>query len=388
MSLLFTSNPVSRLYPDLCVENRQLGFVVSTAGIGKSTLCTLIGLDALLADFKVLHISLNSPQRHLRMRYEQTLEHLLHSEEETETLEVRKSIEGNRLLHSILQKDCSLDDIKAKVQLFSELLDFQPDVLIVDGLTETWTADTIQSWVAGLSSENCMTWITTDSQPEQKHYVLTLEDHISGVMLSSHDEQLMLTRQTLLCSPLSSQRLNPTDVTIFSGGTMGAESQFGAYAEQYGVREVNFTFEGHEQKRTVATSVLSSKELSVGATSLSYVSKVLNRNWKRSETLQKVVQVLWHIVSHADQVFVVGVIQPDGTVHGGTGWSVELAKRWHKPVWVFDQAKEDWFQWNGGSWVQDTPTITSRNIAGSGTRFLNHQGKQAIKSLFARSFSQ
>ena len=29
-------------------------------------------------------------------------------------------------------------------------------------------------------------------------------------------------------------------------------------------------------------------------------------------------------------------IQPDGTVHGGTGWSVELAKRWYKPIWVFD----------------------------------------------------
>jgi hypothetical protein len=388
MSLLFTSNPVSRLYPDLCVESRQLGFVVSTVGMGKSTLCTLIGLDALLADFKVLHISLNSPQRHLRMRYEQTLEHLLYSEDETETIDVRKSIESNRLLHSILQQECSLQDIKTKVQLFTDLLDFQPDVLIIDGLSENWTAETIELWTKGLESENCMTWITTEKPPEQERYVLTLEDHISGIMLRSHDEQLMLTRQTLLCIPLSSKTLNPTDVTIFSGGTMGAEAQFGTYAEQYGVREVNFTFEGHQQKRTVATSILSAKELSVGATSLSYVSKVLNRNWKRSETLQKVVQVLWHIVSHADQVFVVGVIQPDGTVHGGTGWSVELAKRWHKPVWVFDQDKEDWFQWNGRTWISDTPIITSRNIAGSGTRFLNHQGKIAIKQLFERSFVQ
>ena len=169
---------------------------------------------------------------------------------------------------------------------------------------------------------------------------------------------------------------------------MGAEAYFGEMAAQFGIREINFTFEGHEQKRSVNASVLSAKELNVGATSLSYVSRVLNRTWTRTENLQKVVQVLWHIVSHADQIFVVGTIQPDNTVHGGTGWSVELAKRWHKPVWVFDQSKDAWFHWTGTNWLPDTPRITSRNIAGSGTRFLNHAGKQAIVNLFRDSFNQ
>ena len=90
--------------------------------------------------------------------------------------------------------------------------------------------------------------------------------------------------------------------------------------------------------------------------------------------------------SKTEQVFVVGTIQPDNTVHGGTGWSVELAKRWHKPVWVYDQSKEGWFQWDGTDWMLDKPLITSRNIAGSGTRFINQKGKEAIEDLYRRSF--
>lgn len=386
MSTLFTSNPVSRLYPDLCIEKGQLGFVVSTAGIGKSTLCTLIGLDALLADFTVLHISLKAPQQHVRMRYEQSLQHILTSECVKETVEIRKSVEGNRLLHSILQQTCTAQDILEKVQLFQGLLDFHPDVLIIDGLSEKWDNDRLQKWKDALKPIECMTWITCQSKPPSAHRLLHLKDHTSGIELSTNTEHLILNRQTLLCEPLSSHRLNASDITLFSGGTMGAEACFGEYANKFGLREINFTFEGHEQKRTVGSQVLSPKELTVGATSLSYVSNVLNRNWQSRETLQKVVQVLWHIVSHAEQVFVVGTIQPDNTVHGGTGWSVELAKRWHKPVWVYDQSKENWFQWDGTGWVLDIPLITSRNIAGSGTRFINQRGKQAIEELYRRSF--
>ena len=133
---------------------------------------------------------------------------------------------------------------------------------------------------------------------------------------------------------------------------------------------------------------MNDRELASGSVSLAYVSKRLHRHWDRTPLLRKVLQVLWHVVSHADQVFIVGIIQQDDTVHGGTGWSVELARRWKKPVWVFDQEKEDWFHWNGDSWITDLPVISSPNIAGSGTRFLNEAGKHAIKDLFSRSFSE
>ena len=82
----------------------------------------------------------------------------------------------------------------------------------------------------------------------------------------------------------------------------------------------------------------------------------------------------------------VGVIQPDGTVHGGTGWSVELARRWNKQAWVFDQTHEAWYRWTGREWSKGIPVIETPTFAGTGTRFLNEAGKNAIRELFERSF--
>ena len=91
---------------------------------------------------------------------------------------------------------------------------------------------------------------------------------------------------------------------MYSGGAMGAEAYFGECAARWGSSETNFTFNGHNQKRTNNRRVLSDRELAAGAVSLVYVSHRLHRHWEKTPLLRKVLQVLWHVVSHADQIFV------------------------------------------------------------------------------------
>jgi hypothetical protein len=59
---------------------------------------------------------------------------------------------------------------------------------------------------------------------------------------------------------------------------------------------------------------------------------------------------------------------------------------------VFDQKKNNWFTWNKLEWIKckkgDEPVIGHTHFTGTGTRFLEGNGKKAIKELFARSFSQ
>jgi len=82
-------------------------------------------------------------------------------------------------------------------------------------------------------------------------------------------------------------------------------------------------------------------------------------------------------------------VQADGTVRGGTGWAVELARQWHKPVYVFDQEKGGWVCWKDGAWASaGDPVIAERRFCGTGTRSLTASGKQAIRELFTRSFGQ
>lgn len=176
------------------------------------------------------------------------------------------------------------------------------------------------------------------------------------------------------------------DFTLFSGGASGAESEFGNQAELAGMEEVNFTFEGHQTQRTRGVRSLTQKELLQGDVSLSYVSKLMNRSYKRAPLLKKVLQSIWHQINSAEEVFVVGTIQEDKTVKGGTGWGAEFAKLCNKPLYVFDQEKKNWFQWTSDNWEKAEPKITKKRFAGTGTRFLNEEGKAAISELFRNSF--
>ena len=183
--------------------------------------------------------------------------------------------------------------------------------------------------------------------------------------------------------------MNPTDCILFSGGAAGAEAAFGACAESYGVEEVNFTFEGHQIERRRGVRVLNHEELLAGDVSLEYVSRIMRRRYTEGATLRKVLQTLWYQVNNGQQIFVIGTIQPDETVRGGTGWGAEFAKLCNKSLYVFDQVRDGWFRWTGSSWqsADDAPpTITHAHFTGTGTRTLQDNAKRSIEQLFARSF--
>jgi len=176
---------------------------------------------------------------------------------------------------------------------------------------------------------------------------------------------------------------------LFSGGMKGAEAAFGTCAEKFDVEEVNFTFEGHPTERHRGIRVLNHEELRTGDVSLEYVSKLMHRKYHDAPTIRKVLQTLWYQVNSGQEIYVVGAILPDDTVRGGTGWGAEFAKLCNKPLFVFDQEKNGWFEWRGDGWekMKAGPTITHPHFTGTGTRNLSANAKSAIDSLFTRSFS-
>ena len=177
------------------------------------------------------------------------------------------------------------------------------------------------------------------------------------------------------------------DCILFSGAANGAEAAFGAAAERHGIAEVNFTFEGHNDARTRGIRVLTAPELKQGDVSLTYVSRLMHREFRDTRLFRRVLQSIWHQVNSGFEVFVVGRILEDDTVKGGTGWGAEFAKLCNKPLYVFDQPRARWFRWTGDEWAEATnPIITQPRFTGTGTRFLDKNGAEAIDQLFERSF--
>ncbi|MDH3745751.1 MAG: hypothetical protein OES47_11690 [Acidobacteriota bacterium] len=180
--------------------------------------------------------------------------------------------------------------------------------------------------------------------------------------------------------------MNSKQTRLYCGGHKGAEAEFGRAAKRREIPETTFTFEGHLMEHSGEIQLLDDAALSRGDVSMDFVFANLGRRFHRSHGIRRVIQSMFHVVTNGDSVFAIGWIQPDGHVKGGTGWGVELAKFFNRPVSVFDQEKEHWYTWTGGRWQESEPTIPAGPFSATGTRNLTDAGRAAIHDLFERSF--
>jgi hypothetical protein len=388
----------------------QLGGVFARAGVGKSAFLIHVALTHALRGTPVLHVSLTDGHARVRSMYDEILTEVANSAHVPDRARFQVEVERNRQIHSCLDGMFAPTQLGALLETVREVLHFRPTVVLVDGID---AADfSASDWRDVAQDSGVRLWFAVrthrDGGPQANDLADAFDTAVvltpTGADVSLHvlragsqpfaqpealhlDPVTMMVRPEDVREPATTPPSPPARLcTLFSGGATGAEASFGEHAEKHGVREVNFTFEGHNQVRTEGAVVLDDRELAAGDVSLIYVAHRLHRHWDKTETLRRVLQTQWHVVSHASQVFVVGTIRPDGTVHGGTGWSVELARRWNKRVWVFDQEHSGWFTWSGSAWTAGVPVIESPDFAGTGTRFLNDAGRAAITALFARSF--
>jgi hypothetical protein len=382
----------------------QVAVVFAPAGVGKTALLVHAALAANLAGQRVLHVAVEATVDHVRAHYDQA-----HALLDLDPADVLKA-ERHRMIHSHLDPAFSVDKLAAHLTILADVAQFEPDLVVVDGLAPGTARESIAALVALAAQRAIPLWLTMRLDPGAEIPAEIRDAGTVGIQLTPASNgapvgamrlsllrkgvetplDLVLTKDGALVpadqagGPVP---LDPTAVTMHTGGAKGSEAAFGALAEQYGLSEVAFTFPGHKQERTVGRLELSPRELAAGDVSLVYVSRRLNRTYSTEGTLlRKVLQTLWHMVSRSQKVFVVGAIQDDGTVVGGTGWSVELARMWNKELWVYDQEQRGWFTWDGHRWEPGETTIDAVHVCGTGTRMLEPHGQAALEDLFARSF--
>jgi len=387
----------------------HVGVVASERGVGKTLLLVQIALDDLMRDRRVLHVSREHAVDHVRAYYSEAFGDLCALSALEEPAAVGLEIERHRLILSLMSQGggrAPTDRILEAVRFARDVAHFEPDVVIVDGFDVARDREAVAALGALARDRQLELWLSADAPPAEP--IASLVDvvvHLSasqGVvrlrLLKDHgnrdlaDLHLRLDPQTMRVIDEdvrpSDRPPNPRRYRLISGGGKGAEAAFGACAERWGMDEVNYTFAGHRLlERTRGVVVLDDAELSRGDASLVYVGRRLHRALDEIPLARSVLQTIWHQIASASQVFVVGAVQDDDTVRGGTGWGAELARIWNKPLFVFDQNKGAWLRWNGAAWEPaGQPVITSASFAGIGTQHLTEQGRRAIEDLFRRSF--
>jgi KaiC/GvpD/RAD55 family RecA-like ATPase len=401
----------------------NLGVVMARAGVGKTACLVQIGLDDLMRDRPVLHLALAQTVEHVQSWYDALFNDLAMQNDLDDQEAVRARLASQRVIHSFADHELWPERLEKTVEMFKKHIDFNPAAILVDGYD--WAAHTVTENAAMIGAFKAYAkmlgaelWMTAQTHREATGlhpdkipspcdaYVnlidvaIYLEPHGELVALrllkdhgeaTPHETRLNLHPDTLRL--VDSENLNkaalmpPSAFTLLSGGAEGAEACFGRCAEQWGLMELNFSFEGRTPRRTRGLVRLTDEELAQGAVSQVYMEAHMHRSYPVTPLFQKTLQSIWHQVNTAQEVFCVGVILPDNTVKGGTGWAAELARVWHKPIHVFDQERRDWFTWQGKEWapVKD-PVITARRFTGTGTRYLADHAGVAVEELFRRTF--
>jgi hypothetical protein len=387
----------------------QVGFIVAQPGVGKSAFLAHLGLDQVLHGSNVLHIALGETVERVRATYDQLFRAASHKSKARARESAVVQSERHRMIHSYMERTFDVSQLRENIRVLRDLAHFECRIVLVDGVAADNLAKAAADFHDLARDLDIPLWFTarsTDVIDEEvwNHaafglqlsphgtYVTVNRLHANGGVeeLSLNlDPNSLLVMEEEVWDPTSAPiSPNPSECSLYSGGVKGAEQCFGDCAQAWGLNEMNFTFEGHQQANSRGRYLLSPRELQAGDVSLLYVSKRLKRTYSEGSLIRKVLQTLWHMVSRSQQIFVVGAIQEDGTVIGGTGWSVELAKMWNKSLWVFDQEKNAWFTWDGEEWLSGVPVIEALHFTGTGTRFLEENGQKAIQSLFERSFSR
>jgi archaellum biogenesis ATPase FlaH len=408
----------------------NIGVVCARSGMGKTPVIVQIALDDLLRDRRVLHISHEHAVDHVRAYYDEIFHDLATLSKLANPDAEKLDLERHRLIFSLMSQSLanppslrggrsSMAKILETVTFAKEVAHFVPDVIVIDHFDfEHATEDAVTALRTLARESNVELWLSAHAETMPKNpgelpaplerfnaslavvvFLQPERDVVRLRLLKDHDSKdltdlhLRLDPHTMRVidedvPPQSERPRDPHRYKLVSGGNKGAEAEFGACAERWGLTEVNYTFDGHrllDRQRGIV--LLGDEDLKKGDFSLVNASKRLNRTLSEIPLVRSILQTIWHQITNASEVFVVGFIQADNTVRGGTGWGAELARLWRKPLWVFDQSKRSWFRWSGSAWeIANQPTITTESFAGIGTQNLDDEGRAAISDLFLRSF--
>ncbi len=400
----------------------NLGVIMARAGVGKTACLVQVGLDDLMRDGKVLHIALEQTVNHVMSWYDALFEDLVVQNDLDNSEIVHATLTRNRMITAFADHDLWPARLEKTVATMKDHLQFSPDAILVNGYP--WEKHSVAENAAMIGAlktyaklTNSELWMTAQTHrhgtgqrptvvPEPLaelsdlvNVAIFLEprgEAVSIRLLKDHEDKAPAKTHLELHADIlrlesrrgdSSPRLPRGAFTLLSGGAIGAEAEFGVCAEEWGLTELNFSFAGRNPARTRGIVVLNPEELAQGAVSAVYMEAHMHRKYPDTPLFRKTLQSIWHQVNTAGEIFSVGVILDDDTVKGGTGWAVELARHWGKPVYVFDQEKKTWFTWTEDGWVgAGEPRIDSRRFAGTGTRNLSDEGKAAIRTLFERTF--
>jgi hypothetical protein len=199
---------------------------------------------------------------------------------------------------------------------------------------------------------------------------------------------------------------NPAEYTNHSGGAIGSDTQWDVIGKEFGMVNNRHYFTGEKGPKNAPLGNVDITDQPIAVEGASKVAQAAKQMWGYKYNTMKDQRLIrnWAQVANSDAVFAIGTLGKEGdiwkgdeksaeprkllkvAVQGGTGYAVEMAIQAGKPVYVFDQVRNQWYKNINGEWSKsEVPTLTKK-FAGIGTREINEAGKQAIRDVYTNTF--
>ena len=205
------------------------------------------------------------------------------------------------------------------------------------------------------------------------------------------DSRYIVTFEDLSIVKAEKEDTNPAEYTNHSGGALGADSVFDTVGKEFGQTSHKHYYYG--AKTPKGNVLLTNAQVQEGVVEMNKAAKVLGKKPSKQSTINLLARN-WFQVKNADAVFAIAPLENTKTpiVGGGTGWAVAMAWENNKPINVFDTKTNKWFLLdknlsNRPIELLETPTLT-KNFAGIGSRNITKAGKQAIRDVYEKTFTQ
>ncbi|RGP70987.1 hypothetical protein FSPOR_3674 [Fusarium sporotrichioides] len=174
-----------------------------------------------------------------------------------------------------------------------------------------------------------------------------------------------------------------------SGGADGADMEWSNCAASVGHQVIHWSFPGHSSQAPDDQIIrLSDEELEISHTAIENAARALGKSPPRRPTVARLLRRNYYQVAWSEACYAVTFVSEagdDAKSPGGTVWATTMFSQLHpgsRSLYVFDQIRGVWLQWQGESWVViETPPRPTGVWAGIGARALQQNGKDAIRKL-------
>lgn len=181
------------------------------------------------------------------------------------------------------------------------------------------------------------------------------------------------------------QQSNNPNICL-SGAANGADYEWGKCASKVNHKVIHWAFSSHRSQVSEADIVcLTDAQLSVAIPAVRGAAEALGKSPPRKQHIWRLIHRGYYQVAWSTSCYAVTVIR-EGSRVGGTAWATTMFAQLHpesRNMWLFDQEKDAWFNWDGEGWVvmEGKPPKPEGVWAGIGSRDLKENGRRAIREV-------